>query len=354
VDVQDLASYSSLKELFDWRAKAVPGRRCWEVVGCNNNEECPVYNTDILRCWSFSDDHCFRPDYQKGGEKVLEVCAHCEVYRQAGLKLAAPREVRSMGRTLQATSTLIINEYVREAFGEVMVFHDITAEKQAEQQRSDFVSMITHDLKAPITSILGYCELMAEEQETGKLREMGDAVMRNSNRLLKMINDFLELSKLDAHKIKLNLLGISLGSFLPATVEPYLAQAKERGIDISWRVSEDKPEVLADMDQLSRIVGNLISNSLRYVSAGGSISITASKADGGFVRIAVEDDGAGIGPEDLSHVFERYYTGKEDRMRGAGLGLAIVKLLTDAHGGAVSVKSEKGAGAEFTVLLPAA
>ncbi len=352
-NVQEFASIKPLVSLFDWEAKAKRGKRCWEVFACAP-DGCPVYETDLLRCWSYSGGHCRKKEYAgKEDKKIWELCAHCEVLAAAAGRLSSPREVQVMGKTLTVSSVIVIHESTKDIFGEVMVFRDISAEKLIERQRSEFISMITHDLKTPITSTMGYCELMQEENDPGKLRDMARAALKSSGRLMKMINDFLELSKAEAGKITLNLMRISPASFLPAIQQHFIPQALEKGVNLTWEVEEGAPDFEADLDQLNRIVGNLLSNALKYVPKGGNIRMLAHMSTRGLAAIAVEDDGPGIDPDELPRVFDAYYSGRiKNKDEGTGLGLAIVKVLTEAHGGTVLVRSEKGKGSTFTVLLP--
>jgi len=359
-NVREFADIEPLARLFDWKAKAHPGRRCWEVLGCGE-KDCPVYSTDILRCWAFSDGHCYKVGCKTCGEdKAWDVCAHCEVISHASRGLSVPREVRVMGKDLQvssnltATSSLVVMDPAKDVFGEVMVFRDITAKRRLERQRSEFISMITHELKTPVTSIMGNCEFMLEEHEPGKIRKAGLAAIENSKDLMKMINEFLELYKAESGNISLNPIRVSPGSILSSLHQQYTARASEMRVDLTWEVADKTPDLKADLDLLSRIIGNLIKNALKQAHVGGAITMRADSTARGIVAISVEDDGPGISQEDLPVVFDIYFPGRERHRAGSlSLGLATAKVLTEAQGGEVSVKSKAGQGSVFTVLMPA-
>lgn len=353
VRLDEFSSIKTLSDLFDWEAKTASEKSCWETLSCKD-AECPMYGKEQLRCWSLSKGHCQSgPAEGQDGVTKWIICATCGVMAEASASLATPRTLSFMGKTLQVTSTPIISETSKEVAGEVMVFHDVTPEKKMEQQRNKFMTMITHDLKAPLTCIMGYCTMIKEEDDLAKIKEMNTLQHNSANHLIKMVNDFLDLSKIEAGKIDTQKTRISLNEFLRKAVGLFKAQAEEKGIAIDYGVEDGTPEIMADIGQLHRIVDNLVSNSIKFVPQGGNIRITASSAPGSFVEIAVEDDGPGIAADILPRIFEMYYSGSATT-RGPGIGLSIVKELTEAHGGAVSVRSEEGKGSRFSVFLPAA
>lgn len=353
VRLNEFGSMKALSDLFDWEAKASPEKRCWEMLSCND-AGCPMHGKDQLRCWSLSKGH-YHSGPAEGGDDMKKwiFCATCDVMTEATAALATPRTLSFMGKTLQVTSTPIISETSKEVAGEVMVFHDVTPEKKMEQQRKKFMAMITHDLKAPLTCIMGYCSMIGEENDLARIKEMNALQYTSANHLIKMVNDFLNLSKIEAGRIDTQMTKIPLNEFLREAVDLFKAQAKEKGIAIVYGVADGTPEVMADTGQLHRILDNLVSNSLKFVTQGGNIRITASSAPGSFVEIAVEDDGPGIAADVLPRVFDMYYSSSAPA-HGPGIGLSIVKELTEAHGGAVSVRSEKGKGSRFSVFLPSA
>ncbi len=357
-NIREFAGIKPLASLFDWEAQARPGERCWEVFSCEPGG-CPVHETNLLRCWSYSGGHCRKREYNgKEEEKTWAMCAHCEVLAEAARRLAEPRDVQAMDRDLRQTaflkvsSVLLAMDEKKDVFGEVMVFRDVTAERRMERQRSEFISMLTHDLKTPITSIMGYLELVGQENDPARLKEMSMAARQSSNDLVKMIDDFLHLSRAEAGHITLNLSAIPPRSFLYSLHQQFLPQAAQKNIRLAYEVEEGAPDIMADMDALSRIIGNLVMNALKYARKGGNVRMRAFSPGAGFIAISVGDDGPGIGPEDLPRIFDKYYSGGRAKAGGSGLGLAIVKALTEAHGGAVDVKSEKGKGSLFTVRLP--
>jgi len=351
--VMDAVEDPESVEAINWRARAATGSICREVIGCERSE-CPMHKLDMVRCWAFSDGYCHEHGLDAGkGGKSWSTCSNCPALRAATLELEKPKEFSLRGMTLRVTSSLVDQGEDKDLFGEVIVFHDATEEKRIERQRADFISMVTHDLKSPLTAITGYCDLMVDEDDMDAVRDMAHAVSRNSAQLLKMINDFLALSRVEAGNIDLNLMSVSVRAFLALALQSYTPLARDRGVELTWSVDDGTPDILADIDQLGRILDNLVSNSLKYVTAGGYVRVSAGKGTGGFVEMKVEDDGPGIRQEDLPKVFDMYYRGGGGKPRGAGLGLAIVKSLTAAHGGKVWVNSVEGKGCSFMLALPA-
>ena len=353
VSLNEFGTMKTLRDLFDWEAKASPEKRCWETISCNDSG-CPMYAKENLRCWSISKGHCHNNlCSESDGDQKWVICAACEVMTDATAVLAEPRTLSFLGKTLQVTSTPIFSETSKEVTGEVMVFHDLTPERKMEQQRKKFMAMITHDLKAPLTCVMGYSTMIEEETDINKIKEMNSLQYKSANHLIKMVNDFLDLSKIEAGRMDLQKVRVSLNNFLGDAVDHFKAQAKDKGIAIGCVVEDGTLEVMADTGQLHRILDNLVSNSMKFVPQGGTIRITASGAPGGFVEMAVEDDGPGIATDILPKIFELYYSNSVPG-HGPGLGLSIVKELAEAHGGAVSVTSEEGKGSRFSVFLPSA
>jgi len=353
-NIKDVDPSDPIHDAVAWDIGAGPGRHCWEILSCKDGS-CPAYRSDALRCWTLSSGHCsVAVRGSVGRDKLWGMCLECSVMESASVQLAEPRELSIGGRTLSVTSTIISEDGTMLLFGELMVFRDITAEKELERQRTEFISMLSHDLKTPITSIMGYSEMISQEQDITSAHELNVFVTSNTARLLRMINNLLDYTRAESGQLKMDRHAIAPAAALGITLQPLMPLAGSRGINLTWGAEEGTPDVFADIDLLSRIIGNLVNNAIVKVKKGGNISVMAARGPEGFIEFAVKDDGPGINPEHIGRLFEKFYTPEGVIKGSSGLGLYIVKALTEMQGGRVGVESDEGSGATFRVLLPEA
>jgi signal transduction histidine kinase len=213
---------------------------------------------------------------------------------------------------------------------------------------------IAHDLRTPLTVIAGYLESLRDQ--TLKPTAERFAVMHGETQLLlRLVEDLHTLSLADAGDLPLNRQEIPVDTLLDRALQSYQHHAEQSGVALIVRRGEPPPSVLVDVEQIGRVLGNLISNALRYTPRGGQITLGAERGDGDMVALTVADTGAGIAPEHLPKIFERFYRADQSRTRetgGSGLGLAIVRSIIEAHGGLVRIQSTLGQGTRFTLLLP--
>ncbi len=227
--------------------------------------------------------------------------------------------------------------------------------ERAERARRNQTADIAHELRTPLTVLQGTLEAMADGVYPLD-RENVQLALSQVRTLARMVEDLRLLALSDAGELHLYTRPLDLRAFLCRQLEGYRSKAREKGITLRLEVPDALPPVQADRDRLSQIVGNLMSNALRYVHRGGEVVIRAQAA-GDEVRVAVADDGPGIPAEELPHLFERFWRGDKARRRatgGSGLGLTIAKSLVEAHGGRIWVESEEGKGTTFTFTLPIA
>lgn len=245
--------------------------------------------------------------------------------------------------------------------GKVMftgVVRDLTEQKRQERQKEDFYAMVTHDIKSPLTVILGYADLLADG--TGGLdesgREMARSIIKSSDKVLGLLDDFLAISKVEAGNFRLDLKTTELEDALGELYEQFRPLAEKEGHDFRLELADGLPNVEVDRSYFGRAVTNLLSNAFKFTPAGGTVGLEAAfeeGADGRFVRVTVSDTGTGIAAEDIAKVFEKYYRTKgATNVKGTGLGLAIVKAVAEAHKGRVELESEPGKGSRFSILLP--
>jgi two-component system phosphate regulon sensor histidine kinase PhoR len=244
-----------------------------------------------------------------------------------------------------------------ERAGAVAVFRDVTEVRRIETVRRDFVANASHELKTPLTAIRGFAERLADaELPDAAAKHAVEAILGNAKRLGVLVEDLLELSRIESGSVPLRAESIAVGE---------VAQRLLRELDPRLRTGQleshvDAPadaRVVADRDALEQVLANLLDNAIKYTPAGGRVAVRVRLAPQDRVRIEVEDSGMGIPRKDLPRIFERFYRVDPSRSRalgGTGLGLAIVKHQVQAMGGQLGVESQLGHGSCFWVELPGA
>jgi two-component system phosphate regulon sensor histidine kinase PhoR len=264
----------------------------------------------------------------------------------AGLELSVTRDVT---RTLVAR----VAPVVAAGRGAVLVLHDITDLRRADQIRRDFVANVSHELRTPLTAIKGYTEaLMDDTSESEPARKFLDIIHRQSARMERLVNDLLRLARLDAGQEVPEYVTCDLRALIKSVVSDFDVIADDKQQQLRVVVAPEACTMVADPAKVHDILRNLIENAVNYTPAGGRIDISADVVDGRY-RLTVSDTGPGIPLEDVTRVFERFYRVDKSRTRpGTGLGLAIVKNLAHVLGGDVTVANRETGGARFTVTLP--
>lgn len=234
---------------------------------------------------------------------------------------------------------------------------DITERKRAERFREEYVYTISHDLRAPLTIIRGHAQLLQRVLEKaalkGPARASAEAIITGTKRMDAMIRDLVDSARLEFGELHLEKKPLDLKSFLADLLER-MAEGVEGVERVRVEILENLPPVDADPDRLERIFLNLLTNALKYSPPDTEVLIRAEKVDR-EVMVSVSDQGVGISPEDLPHIFERFYQPRGGRKAGGlGLGLYITKMLVEAHGGRIWVHSELGKGSTFYFTLPLA
>jgi signal transduction histidine kinase len=212
---------------------------------------------------------------------------------------------------------------------------------------------VAHDLRNPLTAISMYASLLLEmprdaDTQRGQLR----TVLELTDQMNRLIQDLLDASRIEAGQLRVNPAPLRLPPLLADAAEMVRMAAAERGVSLRVQAAEGLPPVLADRDRVLQVLSNLLGNAVKFTPRGGDVLVLASARDG-VVEVAVADTGAGIAPEQLPHVFDRFWQG-DARRKGAGLGLAIARGIVEAHGGSIRAESDPGRGSTFTFTLPAA
>ncbi len=296
------------------------------------------------------------------GKKSIEVMRHIQVQEIVDSVIKKKKKVESREisifcneeKTLLVHATPILQSYRTE--GAVLVFHDMTELRRLEKVRQDFVANVSHELRTPMSSIKGYTETLidgAVEDKENAVKFL-EIIYTESNRMVSLIDDILDLSKIESGRHKIELRPCNIDTILKNVIAGLEKYAKDNSIIIRKSVPDDLPNIYADESKLSQILLNLLDNAIKYNNACGEISITA-RDTGDFVQIDVHDTGIGISPEDQARIFERFYRVEKARSRrlgGTGLGLSIVKHIVQAHKGDVFIKSCPGKGSTFSFTIP--
>jgi two-component system phosphate regulon sensor histidine kinase PhoR len=257
-------------------------------------------------------------------------------------------------RTYELSATRLQGSH-GEVTGVIIVFHDITRMRQFENTRKEFVANVSHELRTPLSIIKGYVETLLDDQppDADTTRQFLNTIQRHSRRLEALIADLLSISALESQQARLNFEPVSMRAAAQSVLDELARQAQERSITVWLKIPEQLPAVRADAQRLHQVLFNLLDNAIKYTQAGGHVTILATEKEGA-IETAVADDGVGIGPEHLPHVFERFYRVDKARSRelgGTGLGLSIVKHIVQSHGGRVWAESQVEKGSTFYFTL---
>jgi len=258
-------------------------------------------------------------------------------------------------KTVKVLFSPFKNEKTKNPEGIIAVIQDITENVKLDTMRKEFVADVSHELKTPITSIMGYTDTLLEgdyDQETQK--EFLQVVSSEARRMAKLVTDLLELSRMDNNKKRIKKVSFDLGNLAKECQKKLAIEIKKKKHHVECLVTADVPPVYADKDDIQRVILNILSNSIKYTPEGGTIKIYV-----GFVYsdayIKIIDNGIGIPEEDLNRIFERFYRVDKSRARemgGTGLGLSIAKEILDKNGGSIDIKSQINKGTEVVIKIP--
>lgn len=257
--------------------------------------------------------------------------------------------------SVHASPVIMGSEYL----GTVSVFRDITVAVEADRAKSEFVSTVSHELRTPMTSIKGYADLLL----MGAVGDLGDEQRRfltiirsNADRLTALVNDLLDISRIETGRVELDLRAVHLHEVVKQVTGTLEGKARGQGVRLEARVSEHLPAVWSDSARLAQILTNLVGNAIQYTPPGGKVTVSARQEDG-MLEVLVTDTGIGISAENQKKIFDRFFRADDPLVRespGTGLGLPITASLVDLHGGEIWVESELGEGSTFTFTLPLA
>lgn len=259
--------------------------------------------------------------------------------------------------TVLMVNVAAVRDDTFKTLGSVAVLRDITQFKELDKMKSQFISMVAHELKAPLAAIKGYLDVMAGGMAGDLNEQQLHMVQRSSERaeaLLGLIKDLLEVSRLEMRTVTRHVEPLQIGAIIAETVELLQGPATGKNITVRQETPASLPTINGDKLELSRVFTNLLSNAIKYNRQNGSVSIRAAVQES-WLRVDVEDNGLGIPKDALPKLFREFYrvkTAETREITGTGLGLSIVKRIIEAHSGRVEVHSEESAGSTFSVYLP--
>ncbi len=244
--------------------------------------------------------------------------------------------------------------------GRVLVLRDVTRFRELDRMKTQFVSDVSHELRTPLTNLTIYLDLLAKTNDNEKRERHLETLSRETSRLANLIEDLLTISRLEAGRVDINPMPVQLNRLVKDLAFDRTMMADSRGLVINCETVDNLPDALGDERLLNQAISNLLTNAINYTDAGGSIGLKTAfvRSSGGnaCVTVEVSDNGAGILPEEIEHIFERFYrgsAGKKSKSPGTGLGLPISKEIVERMGGRITVISIPGKGSTFTVWLSA-
>jgi two-component system phosphate regulon sensor histidine kinase PhoR len=244
--------------------------------------------------------------------------------------------------------------------GVAAVLHDVTREKEISKVKNDFVSHVSHELKTPLASIAAYSEMLVdgEAKDESMRKEFYSVIQDQAQRLNRLIENILNISRIESGLIKIEKEPVSLTILIEEQLQMIKSYAEEKNIAVRGQKPIVFDQVYVDRDMMTQVILNLLSNAIKYTPSGGSVQIgTEVDENEGLVRVTVTDTGTGILPEDIKHVFDKFYRAgsNKEKAKGTGLGLNLVKQIVEkVHEGRVFVESKPGVGSTFGLELPLA
>jgi signal transduction histidine kinase len=272
----------------------------------------------------------------RGYDSAVEVCDH-----DGQLKYFLPQAIPIM-------------EVDKHLLGVTLVLADVTNLRRLDEMKSGLISVVSHELKTPLTSIRMAAHLLLEERVgslTPKQTELLLAARDDADRLQKIIEDLLDMGRLESGRVKLDLRSEPAERLVSDAVTPLESSFHDRGVELIVDVPVETPPVLADPARIDHVFSNLLTNALKFTAPGGRVRVGV-EVEPDFVKFIVQDTGVGIPSEFLGRIFERFFrVPRENQPGGAGLGLAIAKEIVEAHGGHIAVQNQESVGSRFTFTL---
>lgn len=238
----------------------------------------------------------------------------------------------------------------------MIVFHDVTRLKKLEQVRMDFVANVTHEIRTPLTAIIGYLETIQSGaiNDVGETKKFIDIILKQAERLNRLVEDLLTISNIEMKQAVLHFESVSLNQAVSNMISLIATKANLKRITVHNNVSDNFPLIKADRDRLTQIFVNILDNAVKFTPDGGEVVITATESES-YAVVSIQDSGIGVPKDEIGRLGERFYRVDKSRSRdlgGTGLGLSIVKHLMIAHGGRMEIESQLGKGTKISLFFP--
>lgn len=331
----------------------------------------PVILTDLegrITVWSRGAEALFGwASTEALGKKVHELCVP-EDQKESDSRLTkeaiekgvaraddAVRAAKDGRRVPVATTITLVRDEEGTPFGIVRILRDITRAKELERLKAEFVTLVTHELRTPMTSIWGFAETLQEygaQIPADESKRYLGIIVREAKRLSRLVTDFLDASRIESGAMSLKTKEVDVRALAQRVSTVFLGQRADVAFKVE--VEPDVPAITADEDQLERVLINLCGNAVKYSPQGGTITLGARRRDG-ILELSVTDQGPGMAAETRSRLFQKFYRANDSvaaKTPGTGLGLYIAKTIVEAHGGAIRVESEPGQGTRMVFELP--
>lgn len=337
------------------------------IVNCSNDAIVGKTLDGIVTSWNHAAEQIFGYSAAEMiGQPILKIIPeerHAEEEyilqrMRAGesIKHFETKRITKSGKLIDVSLTISPISAGGKVTGVSKIARDITAKKQEERKKNDFVSMVSHELKTPLTSILLSAQVMqkmsSQSHDTMGMK-MASKIENHANRMIAMIRDFLSLARIEESKIQLRKEHFQVGQMMQEVKEEAELMARNHEIHV---LCEPASTIFADRDKIGQVLNNLVSNAIKYSPKGGRVTIGCEQVDGAL-RIYVQDEGVGISPADQQKLFERFYRVENETVTsisGFGIGLYIVAEILKYHGTKIEVESEPGQGSVFSFKLPQA
>ncbi len=328
------------------------------VLVINKAGEAVLYNPAALKLLDLAsiqiEELIVRKLHPEIAELINKILSKEEYFSNS---YSAQIEIKPFGELFVEATASPVPHPDNSLAGVVVVIRNITALKRIEQLKSQFVSMVSHELKAPIAAVYGFLNLITDEKIKLTTEQQTDYILRSQTRLdslLKMVNDLLDISRMEMKSIKREIKQVCIEEVVKAVIELLQVEADKKRISVTLKCESKSACIKADYDEITRLFTNFLSNAIKYNKENGSVIINILNS-GDYLLTEIKDTGIGLKPEEKKKLFSEFFRAKNELTKtisGTGLGLSIVKRIVDSYSGKIEVESEFGIGTTFRIFLP--